>query len=389
MTSASLSLRIGAMFIIFVVSCIGFITPIRSKNENMDTPLRVCMKCCGAGVMLGIAMIHLIPDADGDLSEVYPDFPVAFVITSGGILLIVAIEQIAMIVASRAFANGHKDAPSKSVALENFNAPDAESGHHHKEDCGLKNCDCDPNETSPPSSPARVKSVELVACEDPDHSANCHVHVEHDHSHSYHHNDADKPPVEIHCAHDHDLGLAARLAQSGDSVRDIVMVYALELSIAIHSIIIGVDIGLLSRSSDMVTLITLIIAVSFHQYIEGFSVGVSIMAASDTLTREGGVSLVSTDNKVLMFLFIFSITVPLGIFIGILTSASAETEAGVVAKGCANALAAGSLVYISLAEMIGSDFNRPHLKARPMLRLAMLGSLTTGVLLTAVLAVWA
>jgi zinc transporter ZupT len=413
MTSANLGVRIGAMFVIFIVSCIGFMTPIRSKNESMETPVRVCMKACGAGVMLGIALIHLVPDAHADLTEVVPDYNLAFAVVTIGILLVVSIEQVAIIVAT---GSGEQVPGKKSVEMCPVVADDHSHSHdhgsgighrhghdhdhhdhgheephhhhhhneevHHHEDCGLKKCDCPVNDLSPPGTPHRVASVglELVACTDPDHDPTCHVHVE---SHCA---VGDRPALEVHCHHD--LALTKRL-MSGDSVRDIVMVYALELSIAIHSIIIGVDIGLLSHRSDMVTLLTLIVAISFHQYIEGFSVGVSVLAASDTITREGGVSLVGTDRKVLMFVLIFSTTVPLGILIGILSSGNEETESGVMAKGCANALAAGSLLYISLAEMIGPDFSRAHLRTRPMLRLAMLGSLTAGVLFTAVLAIWA
>ena len=88
MATESLSLRIGAMFIIFVVSVIGFMTPFGNKKDEVETPQFKCMKATGAGVMLGIAMIHLMPDADGDLSEVGPDFPLAYTLTAAGIILV-------------------------------------------------------------------------------------------------------------------------------------------------------------------------------------------------------------------------------------------------------------------------------------------------------------
>jgi solute carrier family 39 (zinc transporter), member 1/2/3 len=373
MFDVSLAVRIGAMFVIFGASAAGFMTPIWSKDGDMNSFNTVCMKSCGAGVMMGIALIHLMPDANQYLSAVVTDYDLAFAVAAFGIFLIVAIEQIAIIVASKSFVKGKR--PLSSVDMTHHAG--GSDRHHHKEDCGLKRCDCDieaasPSASSPPSPTAMI--VELA-----DQSDSSHKHetssADHDHSH------ADD--------HDHDLGLAQKLMQSGDSVRDMVMVYALELSIAIHSIIIGVDIGLLSRSGELVTLITLVAAICFHQYIEGFSIGVSILAASNTLTREGGVSLVNTDKRILMFVLIFSTTAPLGILIGILTSTDQQTSADLATKGCANALAAGSLMYISLAEMIGVDFNRPHLKNKPMLRLAMLGSLFMGVLFTAVLAIWA
>jgi len=376
MVDVNLTVRIGGMFVIFCASAAGFMTPIWSKDGNMNSFSTLCMKSCGAGVMMGIALIHLMPDANQYLSIVVTDYDLAFAVAAFGIFLIVAIEQIAVIVASKSFTT---KPPLSSVDMTHY-VGETElptDGYQHKENCGLKQCDCD-IEATVGSSPAPTAAIVELA--DKKNSSN-HKHdsssVDRDHSHIDDHD------------HDHDLGLAQKLMQSGDSVRDMVMVYALELSIAIHSIIIGVDIGLLSRSGEMVTLITLVVAICFHQYIEGFSIGVSILAASDTLTREGGVSLINTDKRILMFVLIFSTTAPLGILIGILTSTNQETTADYAAKGCANALAAGSLMYIALAEMIGVDFNRPHLKDKPMLRLAMLGSLFVGVLFTAILAIWA
>ena len=54
-----------------------------------------------------------------------------------------------------------------------------------------------------------------------------------------------------------------------------------------------------------------------------------------------------------------------------------------------NALAAGSLLYISLVEMIAEYFTAPDLIERPKLQIMMLISFSFGVVALAVLAIWA
>ena len=269
-----------------------------------------------------------------------------------------------------------KDKPSPRSSTEPTVVGAITSIEHH-EDCGLKSCDCEDN-VSPSAS---VKQDDIHVHE---HAA---AHVD-DHADIHHHHDGCATYDPVKC-HEHDLDLMKALMKPGDRLRDFVVVYALELSIAIHSIIIGVDIGLLSQKGDLVTLVTLIIAISFHQYIEGFSLGVAIIDASKHIASAGGVALLSSNMKILMFVLIFAVTVPIGILIGILTASAEETDAGVYAKGIANALAAGSLIYIAVAEMISHDFNSPGMRDSHGTKLGMLACLTTGVLLTAVLALWA
>lgn len=366
MTSASLGLRIVAIFATFAASLLGVAVPLLATKENkMETPYFKCMKACGAGVILGVAMMHLLPEGHEGLESVYPDYPLAYALTCVGVVLVLFIEQSVMILNE---SQNVKMAPhhAKSDTRPHTHAGDME----HNEDCGFVNCDCEGGgEMKEGGSKYSVAGtgVELtIICEDENNGENlgaC-VHDDHHcHSHSHEH---------------HNLGLSKLVKTS--NVKDIVSIYAMEFSIAMHSVIIGVDIGLLSSSSELVTLVSLMIAISFHQFVEGFSVGTSL--SSDTGHTLG-------NTKIMVFIFIFAVTVPLGIIVGICTSELEETDTDVIAKGAANAVAAGTLIYISLAEMISEYFEANDLKSKPTVKICMLLSLALGAASMAVLANWA
>ena len=320
MASSSLSLRIAAIFITFLVSVLGFVTPLIKHGSDLETPFFNCMKACGAGVMLGIALIHLLPEGSEMLQLVEPNYNLGFAMTAFGIILVLAVEQCSIMYSQY------------YLSSKNSNKVEIELGAtHHKHD-------------SPECNSATVHS-----------------------SHN----------------HDHSGGDAiAKLMDENSRIQDWVTIYAMELSIALHSIIIGVDIGLLSDSGDFGTLVTLIIAISFHQYIEGFGLAVNIIGTSAKFEKVGGLSLLNSNYKILGFVLIFAITVPM-------TSTGEEMDEDLWAKGLANTLAAGSLMYISVGEMIGHYFIAPTLSNQPMVKLGMLCSLTLGVGLTALLAYWA
>eukprot|EP01034_Spumella_vulgaris_P021836 gene21836-27907_t len=165
---------------------------------------------------------------------------------------------------------------------------------------------------------------------------------------------------------------------NSNSLRDLVTAYVMEISIAVHSIIIGVDLGILGQG-ELTTLVSLMIALSFHQFVEGVGLGATIQNSRSSLGN----------TKVMGFIAIFSSTMPLGILIGILTSSAPESETQTAFKGAANAIAAGSLLYISLTEMVGSYFNEPDLNDRALLKVGMMISFGIGIAFMAVIAVWA
>jgi len=100
--------------------------------------------------------------------------------------------------------------------------------------------------------------------------------------------------------------------------------------------------------------------------------------------------------KVSLFMLIFCLTLPAGILVGILLSSSGSTQSSedLAAKGVANAVAAGFLLYVSLTEMLGSVFSKHGAAsirrcAGNWHSLSLVGGFALGVAFMALLAVWA
>lgn len=102
MLDESLSLRIAAIFIIATCSLLGVLTPFiinyyDSSENKVESAAMKCMKACAAGVLLGIAEMHLHADAQEDLSIVCPNYDLSYAVVSFGIILNLCIEQAVII----------------------------------------------------------------------------------------------------------------------------------------------------------------------------------------------------------------------------------------------------------------------------------------------------
>lgn len=71
-------------------------------------------------------------------------------------------------------------------------------------------------------------------------------------------------------------------AQASDSVGAAVMVHVLELGIVVHSISIGITLGLATGQDDA---LPLMIAICFHQFFEGIGLGSAFVNAGFSLAR--------------------------------------------------------------------------------------------------------
>ncbi|KAF0693012.1 Aste57867_15961 [Aphanomyces stellatus] len=125
-----------------------------------------------------------------------------------------------------------------------------------------------------------------------------------------------------------------------------------EASVAIHSILIGVDMGVASGP----TFRTLLVAICFHQFFEGVAVGTSSQGAFAQLKTSLYIALG------------FALTTPLGIVIGIFISNSyAPTSvAALWVRGVLHSVAAGILLYTGVVELLTYQFtSNPEFHAMP------------------------
>eukprot|EP01038_Epipyxis_sp_PR26KG_P007248 gene7248-9880_t len=390
MTNQSLSLRIGAIFLIFVVSAVGIGLPLLAGKIPKDGPMFMCLKCLSAGVMLGIALIHLLADANADLSEVVPDYNLAFALTCLGIILVLSIEQFALILAKspskiKSESNDLRlldNRPRLDVDKKNI---EMEEGHVHNEDCGFVKCEHNHapvedttkifNTSEKKSSTVMVTQKGIVKLS----SNNISELKITQSSDNKVHNQSYTSNADINDMNDENEAEIFAGIMKANTLQQLITAYAMEVSIAVHSLIIGFDMGLLSGTANLATLAALLIAISFHQFIEGIGIGVTIIDSRHALGT----------IKVFIFQLIFCSTVSIGIIVGILTSSQQNESVTPAVLGTANSLAAGSLLYVSLTEMLGNYFMRADLNGNGKVKASMIGSFAAGVAFAALLAVWA
>ena len=328
----SLTYRIGAIVMIFFVSIGGFFLPrIAShyiKGEDIQkNSYFILIKSFGGGIILGVALCHLLGDACKDAAVLYPDYPcklmcklrnlfssinyltnkyihvlntVALAIAAGGILLGLGLDQAAM----TAIISMRKDAKP------------------------------DPN-----ISFADLESVDEIT-----------VYI------------------------NYKAKILSLILNADDSTQKaIIKAFVLEFSVAIHSVIIGFSFGGLT-ADQFGTIKVLMAALVFHQFFEGLALGAALL--------ESKLGLVSTTT----FALIFALSFSLGGIVGVFHS---PESSDVLLQICFNSVAAGLLLYSSLVEMIGADFQSPDLVNRPGMKAAMFTALTAGVAAFAVLAIYA
>ena len=149
----------------------------------------------------------------------------------------------------------------------------------------------------------------------------------------------------------------------------------------------------------------------YVQAVEGFGLGTQIAASYYSGSEAAGGQVVGLDQrKVLLFIVAFVCSTPLGVMIGMLSQSQVEeSDAQVVARGAAEAIGTGSLLYVALVEMLPDLFHsRPHgsplavvgldhhhhhqcstSKMGPTTTVVQIMSISLGVAFMALLAVWA
>ena len=166
--------------------------------------------------------------------------------------------------------------------------------------------------------------------------------------------------------------------------------YALEASVSLHSVLIGLGLGF--ARMEWKELLILGVALSVHQFFEGLAIG--MVAKRSQLSRKGW----------LVTLWVFTLSLPVGGGAGMAATrmfANVDSsDAYLWLSGLLNAFAAGLLMQIGL-EMINSELNfesdtdlhNQSAAPAPVGHSIRLGlkvlSISTGALLFGVLAIWA
>jgi len=120
--------------------------------------------------------------------------------------------------------------------------------------------------------------------------------------------------------------------------------YLVELSVVIHSILIGFAFGLTSVDK----IIPLTFALLFHQFFEGMAISTIFLEAKFTRIK-----------PYLVMIAIYTLTLPLGAFIGIIVRESFNDDDPIAVgfQGSIVTIAAGILIYDSLANILAHHTN--------------------------------
>jgi zinc transporter ZupT len=189
--------------------------------------------------------------------------------------------------------------------------------------------------------------------------ADAHAH-EHAHEHEHEHEHAGLSGAER----------AARLrARSALAVS--------EVSIAIHSVIIGLALGV-TGSDDFVPVF---IAIIFHQALEGVALGAA--AAEAGLRLRASTALAAA----------FALTTPVGaaIGIGVRATLNENSQAMLLTTGTLEAVAAGGLIFLALGDHMNAvRTHAPWLRAQSMaIKLAAFGCFFVGAAALLIIGLWA
>ncbi|KAG2429753.1 hypothetical protein HXX76_010537 [Chlamydomonas incerta] len=141
-------------------------------------------------------------------------------------------------------------------------------------------------------------------------------------------------------------GDAAAGGLGGGSLRLRLLAYMFELGCVFHSLVIGLAVGVITE--DVAQVRALLIALSFHQWLEGLGLG-SVIA-------RGGFSRA----KAAAMAGFYSLTCPAGVATGMalarLYDPDSEVARGV--QGTLNGVSGGMLLYISLVQLVAEDMGR-------------------------------
>ncbi|KAG2495362.1 hypothetical protein HYH03_006630 [Edaphochlamys debaryana] len=355
-------LRIAAVFVVLAAGLIGGLPPLFLKAfRDTQSTLTKLIRSFSAGVILALALVHIIPESsmEGVGGMTYPLGGVCVVL---GVVVMILIEHAAHAWHSTA-ADG---APHPTHAAHSLPAPGA---------CTADDADVSFSDQRKPSSKRAAALPPVADLEAPmmpplqDAASDC------DDSAS----GQPQPHRHVCVSHGPALNwLSAASAEGEGSRRNRVVAMLFELGCIFHSVIIGLSLGV--NQTDLTEVRSLLIALAFHQWLEGIGLASVIV--------RGGFSRLKGCGMVLAY----ALTCPAGIAIGIAVAASydPESELALGLQGAFNGVSGGMLLYISLVQLVAEDMSL-MLPGRnsALIRMGCFTALATGAAAMCILAIWA
>jgi len=153
-------------------------------------------------------------------------------------------------------------------------------------------------------------------------------------------------------------------------------VFLSEASISVHSVLIGLALGITTGDE----IVPLLIALTFHQFLEGVAIGTAAIYAGMKI------------RTVAILALVFSLTTPVGIAIGIgvRSSFNENDPTALYTQGILDAICAGLLIFLALGDHVNAMKSQAHwLKEEgAVTHGACIGAFLVGVGVMCALAVW-
>ncbi|KAI3438305.1 hypothetical protein D9Q98_000739 [Chlorella vulgaris] len=363
----NLGLHIGAVFILLAVSAAGALLPVLLHISSKSSAVLAAIKLgtyFGFGTILSTAFIHMMLPAVAKLGspclpeswlDAYEAWPYLFVVLS--IVLMQLIDYLIEGAYQRYIERRGGQQPHGAACHEQAHDHD-EHTHHaavvgalasmHRSQAHIK---APPPAKEPPAA-AAAADLEAGLDDGTEEGGTCEVHGEgcttlistHEHKHD---------PSQI-------LGI-----------------YLMETGIIFHSVLIGITLGVTGGSAFT----TLLVALSFHQFFEGFAIGSAVVDAGLGPLR-----------SMLMGLA-YAVTTPIGIAIGIgmRESFNQNSTTTLMVEGIFDSVSTGILIYVVLVELINPLLTQSvWLRSRPWwLQCLAFLSFWGGITVMAVIGNWA
>ncbi|KAI9244181.1 Zinc/iron permease [Phascolomyces articulosus] len=408
LTSYNRPIHIAAIFIIFGVAGFGVLIPIASKfMPYLGIPSRLVTfgKSFGVGVIIATAFIHMLQPANEKLTSAclgdvwhkkYPEFAMLFTMCS--IFAMQLIEYLATTRLEHRFDSlQHPDslqAHSHDHNISMGQSMTATGIHHHP----MNNNYHITNNMAITTIPKAPQPPYQCTHEDIDNEENGRPRSlmtmvdESVINENYYMNGSRtaatlQPSPEDKLAsgnfstcpahhHWHNTSSSHQSESLMDTKRWLSTV-VLEVGILTHSVIIGITLGVTGQ--DEFT--GLLIALSFHQFFEGFALG----------ARIAEVNMINCKKAIGMASF-FACTTPVGtaIGVGISSSYNENSAAALLAQGIFDAISSGILIYVGLVNLLASEmiFDDRFKKMRKSTQFGCFTFMYTGAAVMAVIGVW-
>lgn len=333
-------------FIVYIVMAICALIPVcivakKSAKEcnfsrGTERIISFC-NCMAGGVFIAMCFLGLLPYAQDKTKKVLEDlqimtdFPAAEFVCILGFFLIMSFEQFVI-----QCQNAKQDTKQVWDISPQLNETDCSSKQNYyktvrDESASEQLLGRNSLEAVLPDSPSILKdanapriyqNVPMVSftCEESDESQDL----------------KQVPPPGPNCSHNQVEKLLKN--KSGGTVR-LALLY---MAISIHSLFEGMALGL---QTDHVKIFHLFFAVVFHEALIAFSVGIT-MARQQSMTLRQGVK----------YVLMFSLAVPLGIFLGLIVQQAPGTG-GSVASAIFQSLAAGIFIHVTFLELVPAELS--------------------------------